>query len=99
MVLSIEFNHIMQMLNKIRIDSAKAQGYAISFFAFSVSGLFITLTITVKNNFQYGIFTWYFFIMGFVAMVLTWVKVKNVKRKFFDIMAGIEKLKRGQKGE
>ena len=99
MVSSIEFNHIMQMLNEIRIGGAKSHGIAVLSFAISLSVVFFALSETVENNFQYIIFGWYFLIMGFIAMGLTRSIIKNIRRNFSDRMSGIEKLKRRQKRE
>ena len=99
MVSSIEFNHIMQMLNEIHIGGAKAQGYAVLSFAISLSGVFYVLAITVEDNLLYEIFGLYFLIMSFIAMGLTWIIVKNIRRNFYDRMSFIEKFKREQKIE
>lgn len=99
MTSSIEFNHIMQMLNEIRIGNAKSQGIAVLSFAISLSVVFFVLSTTGENNLLYSIIGLYFFIMGFISMVLSRLIVKNIKRNFKDRMNGIEKLKREEKKE
>ena len=99
MATSIEFNHIMQMLNEIRIGSAKSQGIAVLSFAISLSAVFFALAITVEDNLLYEIFGLYFLIMGVIAIVLSRLIVKNIRRNFYDRMSFIEKSKRGRKIE
>ena len=99
MVSSIEFNHIMQMLNEIHIGGAKSRGIAVLSFAISLSVVFFVLATTVKDNLMYVIFGWYFLIMGVIVIVLSQLIVKNIRRDFSDRMSFIEKFKRGEKRE